>query len=367
MQVRAPIRMPASHSRRRRRRRLSNWVAVPLWIVVVLLGVVVIMRLVAWDDFEPFAVLNTVTAFVYLPAWIVLLVAVLGRRPFLAGAALLIVVAQIAFLFPELTAAEPVPTWATHAPTLRLLDANVYNVNPSMAGYASEISAVRPQLVTMEEATPVDVSQLDRSGALADLPYRFEIKRFDPAAFFVASHYPLSHTKVVHLYGRPLIIQTTLELPSGPQRLWVVHTIAPLPSSFSQWKGQLTTIGRLLRARGPGGLLIVGDFNATWGSRGFRSILDSGVTDGAAARGKPFEMTWSQIKPLLPPLVRIDHVLTGPGVAVTQIRTDVGPGSDHRDLIATVAIRRSFIRAGLRRPPQIDPFSGAGHTERADP
>jgi hypothetical protein len=33
-------------------------------------------------------------------------------------------------------------------------------------------------------------------------------------------------------------------------------------------------------------------------------------------------------------------VLTGPGVAVTSIRTDVGPGSDHRDLFATVAVRR---------------------------
>jgi len=64
------------------------------------------------------------------------------------------------------------------------------------------------------------------------------------------------------------------------------------------------------------------------------------MIDGAAARGDAFAMTWSQTKQPLPPLVRIDHVLTGPDVAVTAIRTDVGPGSDHRDLIATVAIRR---------------------------
>jgi endonuclease/exonuclease/phosphatase family metal-dependent hydrolase len=85
---------------------------------------------------------------------------------------------------------------------------------------------------------------------------------------------------------------------------------------------------------------MVGDFNATWNNRGFRGILDAGVTDGAAARGKAFDMTWSQTKLFLPPLVRIDHVLTGSGVAVTQIRTDKGPGSDHRDIIATVAIHR---------------------------
>jgi endonuclease/exonuclease/phosphatase family metal-dependent hydrolase len=50
-------------------------------------------------------------------------------------------------------------------------------------------------------------------------------------------------------------------------------------------------------------------------------------------------MTWSQIKPVVPPLVRIDHVLTGTAIAVTSIATMDGPGSDHRALLATVAIR----------------------------
>ena len=64
------------------------------------------------------------------------------------------------------------------------------------------------------------------------------------------------------------------------------------------------------------------------------------MTDGAAARARPFEMTWSQTKPIIPPVVRIDHVLTGSGVAVTTIATGNGPGSDHRDLQATVAFHR---------------------------
>ena len=298
------------------------------------------MRIVAWDTLELFAVLNTVTLFVYLPAWIVLVVAALGRRWVLAAAALLIVVAQIVFVYPEFAAATPLPDWAARAPHIELLDANVYNQNPSMTGYIDQIEEVHPQLVTMEEATPPDVSQLERSGALASLPYQIEIKRYDPSAFFIASRYPLVAENVVYQYLRPLIVEVTLQLPSGPQRLWVIHTIAPLPSSFAQWKGQLSTIGRLVRAAGAHGLLLVGDFNATWGNKGLRRILDAGLTDGAAARGEPFQMTWSQTKPLLPPLVRIDHVLTGSGVAVTTIRTDVGMGSDHRDVIATVAFHR---------------------------
>jgi endonuclease/exonuclease/phosphatase (EEP) superfamily protein YafD len=327
-------------STRARDRRLPAAIAVALWVIVAALALVAIMRLAAWDDFEPFAILNCLTAFVYLPAWIGVVVAGLGRRFLLAGAALVIVAAQLAFLVPELSAARPAPAWTAQAPTLRLVDANVYNENPSMAGYVREISTIGPQLLTMEEANPNDVAQLTRSGALEGLPYRFEVRRWDPFAFFVASRYPLSGTRVVSLYGRPLIVQTTVELPFGPQPVWIVHTIAPLPSSFVQWKGQLALIGRLLRARGPKGLLVIGDFNATWGSRGFRDLLDAGLTDAAAARGQAFEMTWSQDLWILPPLVRLDHVLTGPGLAVTRIATDSGPGSDHRDLIATVAFDR---------------------------
>jgi endonuclease/exonuclease/phosphatase family metal-dependent hydrolase len=99
-------------------------------------------------------------------------------------------------------------------------------------------------------------------------------------------------------------------------------------------------ISTLLRTDRPRALLLVGDFNATWNNKAFRAILGDGLTDGAAARGDPFEMTWSQMMPPLPPFVRIDHVLTGAGVAVVRIGTGDGPGSDHRDIEATVAVRR---------------------------
>jgi endonuclease/exonuclease/phosphatase (EEP) superfamily protein YafD len=308
--------------------------------VVVTVGSVALVRVVAWDVLEPFAMANTITAFVYLPAWVVLAVAVIGKRAVLAAVALVVVIAQIVFLLPELHAAQPVPTWTTGAPTIRIFDANVYSQNPSMARYAREILALHPDVVTLEEANPYDVGELSHSGALDGLPYRIEIRRNDPWAFFVASRYPLSGQNAVYDFDRPLIVQATVMLPSGPLALWVVHTVAPLPVSFAQWGNQLATIGRLVRLRGTDRLLVVGDFNSTWGNKGFRAILDAGLTDGAAARGHPFDMTWSQIEPVVPPLVRIDHVLTGSGVAVTAITTLDGPGSDHRAESATVAVRR---------------------------
>ncbi len=144
---------------------------------------------------------------------------------------------------------------------------------------------------------------------------------------------------MVSLFGNPLVVQTTLELPSGPQSLWVVHTVAPVPGSFGQWKEQLARIQALVQRDGRRSrLLMVGDFNATWGNQGFRAILDAGMADGAAVRGAAFDMTWSQRLGFLPPFVRIDHVLTGRDLTVMSIATGEGPGSDHRDLRATVAM-----------------------------
>ncbi len=85
-------------------------------------------------------------------------------------------------------------------------------------------------------------------------------------------------------------------------------------------------------------MLMVGDFNATWGNSGFVALVHDGLTDGAAARGKATDMTWPN-GAVVPPFVRIDHVLTGTHLAVTEIAAKPGFGSDHRYLIATVAIR----------------------------
>jgi endonuclease/exonuclease/phosphatase (EEP) superfamily protein YafD len=332
----------ARHRLQRRKRRLPRWITVIGWIVTGVLAVLALLRVVAWDDLEPLAVLNAATAIVYLPAWVVALVALGGRRYVLAGASVLVVAAQIVLMLPELTAAEPLPQWAATAPSLRLFDGNVYDGNPSMAGYAAQIKAFKPQLLTFEEGITPDLTRLESAGALADLPYHLQVKRYDPKAFLIASKYPLSGDNVVYYGGVPLMVQTTVHLPSGTFSLWVVHTTAPFPGdSYVQWKGQLDYVAKLVAARGVSKLLVVGDFNATWNNRGFRSILDTGLIDGAAARGHAFAMTWSQKRPPIPPLVRIDHLLTGTGVAVTKIATGYGPGSDHRDEMATVAVRRT--------------------------
>src|SRR5580704_9043383 len=95
------------------------------WLIIAVLGLVALLRLVAWDSVQPLIVLNALTPIIYLPAWGVIVAALVARRWWLAAAAVVIIAAQLAFVRPELTAATPVPSWARHAPVVRVFDANI--------------------------------------------------------------------------------------------------------------------------------------------------------------------------------------------------------------------------------------------------
>jgi endonuclease/exonuclease/phosphatase (EEP) superfamily protein YafD len=271
--------------------------------------------------------------------------ALVWRRWFLGALAVAVAVAQLVFVLPELTAAEPLPAGALGAPSLRLFDANVLDRNTEMPAYAAQIRQFRPDLVTLEEASPLDAQELGALGAFRGLPYQVRVALVGPAAFVVASRYPLRGRVVDRVDRSPYLVRTEIVLPSGPLAVWVVHTSAPVDPDWQRWSVELAGVDAALRAARPRPLLMVGDFNATWGNRGFRAIVDDGLTDAAAARGRALDMTWPQHR-VVPPFVRIDHVLTAGALAVTTIATHTGPGSDHRDLTATVAVLPRRVSAG---------------------
>ena len=326
--------------RRWRRWRLHPLLAGIGWATLTVLGAVAIARLVDFDGATLLAEINSTNALAYAPVWVVLPVAAIGRRPVLASVALVVLGAQLAFAAPEVLAARPLPSWAGTSPHLRLFDANAGadGGNTDMAGYAAEIAQVRPELATFEEISPADFSQLEASPALRGLSHRYELEGAAPWGFAVASRYPIHVTHVMWTAGNPVLVALTLDLPEGAIRVWVVHTDAPTLSR-ALWLSDLERIAHRETMRGTGRLLVVGDFNAGWGNAGFDAVLASGIADAAAARGHPFDMTWPQ-GDHVPPIVRIDHVLAGTGISTTKIAAVPGPGSDHRALLATIAVHR---------------------------
>jgi endonuclease/exonuclease/phosphatase (EEP) superfamily protein YafD len=179
------------------------------------------------------------------------------------------------------------------------------------------------------------VDAIDRAGALRELPFRVTVGRTDPFAGLVASRWPLVEDEVVVVNGRPVLLRATAVTDRGPVRLYSVHVVAPVGGGREEWAEELRQLTAAIRAeRRP--VLVAGDFNATWGNRPFRRLTDAGLTDAAAALGRPLQMTWPRDR-RLPPVMRIDHVLTTAGLAVTSLRTGDGEGSDHRPLVAEIA------------------------------
>ena len=319
-------------------RTLTNPLWVVAWVIIGLLGAVAFFRIVAWDALEILVILNAFILYFCLPILVIAVAAIVRRRWWLAGTSMVLMALYLSFVLPELTAAEPIPADVRGAETLRLFDANVTQYNFDMAGYGAQIREFRPDIVTLEEFHSFDEQQLISDGALASLPHIYQEDEGGSRGVMIASRYPLGPVTESRVDGLPYLWRTTLLLPSGPLPLWLVHTTAPVPPDWHDWSRELAGVDLTLRRVRPRPLLMVGDFNATWNHKGFRAILATGLTDAAAARGHALDMTWSQQFLLVPPLVRIDHILTSNAVVVSGIQTNPGPGSQHRDLLATIAV-----------------------------
>jgi endonuclease/exonuclease/phosphatase (EEP) superfamily protein YafD len=315
------------------------------WLITGVLAIVAVLRLAAWDSLEPLIVLNALTMITYLPAWVVAVVALIARRWWLGGLSVCVVIAQVAFVAPEVLASASVPAWAARTTSLKLFDANIdSNVNFE-AGYAQAINQYDPDLISLEEVEPSVVTGqqgLEKEGVLKDYPYRCSYPAWGAAGLFVASKLRLTGCQVLYVDwdGQPTsyMIKATLWTSEGKVAVRIVHPLAPLPTYLQEWKSALTAVNQSVQASGPSRMLMVGDFNSSWGNREFRSILHDGLTDGAAARGQEFDMTWP-FGAIVPAFVRIDHVLTGTQLAVTEMANDPGFESDHKYVTATVAIQ----------------------------
>lgn len=316
------------------------------WLVVVAVAAITVQRLVAWDT--AVAVLVWADAFGWLVALPVLPVAVGGavaRRWWLVAAAGAVVVAQVALTVPELAAATALPSWSASAPTVRVIDANLDKALTLRPAYVRAIRRFRPDLVAFEELTPAAGAFMGRHGYGRLYPYVCAAPAFGIAGFALGSRWPITGCHMVSVPSGPaggarttVLAAASVRTPWGPLAVRVVHPVAPLPGSVEAWHAALAAVARSVRRAGSRRMLVVGDFNATWGSAGFRALLAQGLVDAAAARGKPFDATWPN-GAVVPPFLRIDHVLTGAGLAVTAIDSHAGDGSDHRFLTATVAVR----------------------------
>ncbi|MBX6390550.1 MAG: endonuclease/exonuclease/phosphatase family protein [Frankia sp.] len=320
-------------------RRALAWAA---WAVVCGLALVALGRLTHLDDALtwPYSAVNALTPVVYLPAYAALLIGFGLRRNRLAIAATALVALHLFWTAPEAWPGggpERAPAAGTASP-VRLLVSNLRYDNPTAGRLGAQVEDADPDIVVLVEAAPEVLAAVERTGALAGYEYQDRQPREGAFGWAVFSRYPLTDATAPQAGGSPMP-RMTVTLDGGRRfTLFPVHTIAPVNDDYAaRWRAQMAEL-RSLASQSSTPLVLAGDFNATRDHRPFRRLLDTGLRDAHDVANAGWGPTWN-VASMLPPLLRIDHVLASPEFAVTGYRRGAEIGSDHLPLVVDLALR----------------------------
>ncbi len=247
-------------------------------------------------------------------------------------------------LFPEMWSYLPKESAPLTGQTFRLLHSNLLFANHNFTAVAEEIAQANADVILLHEYDP------DWHKAIgAQLQERYpHVQTHATAGSFgwaVFSRFPMNQP-VVNLappgLSSRVIVRTELQMSDRTLALYAVHINPPkaLRRLATQDQGNRQLID-LLRDES-GAVLVAGDFNYTCRHQMYRDLVNKGLSDAHAARGRGRGATWPAVGLLrFAPGVRIDHVFLGGALACIDIKTLPSHGSDHRMVVAELG----FIRA----------------------
>jgi endonuclease/exonuclease/phosphatase (EEP) superfamily protein YafD len=306
------------------------------WLIITPLALSAGARVTHLDESSLLLLIGGLTPFLGLPALVALGIGMHQHRWPLTVVSATTAGVLLWSALSGLGVPVPVEPSKGTSPTLRLFSANVHDANPDIGRIAEELLAAAPDVVTLQEVDPDGMAGLRRSGVLGHFPYKVTEIRQGASGIALWSRFPLAKTAVEHVRGTPLI-RATIVLGTRQLRLYTVHMVAPLGDDCVRWRDQLRHIHEATRHE-RGSLVVAGDFNATRYHSGFRRLLSDRLADAHERRGRGWAATWPRNRWLLPPLMRLDHVLVSPEIGVRSVREGIGQGSDHRPIIADLVL-----------------------------
>ena len=255
------------------------------------------------------------------------------RKPRVVAAVLALVGLGIhAWWFaPQVVGDNPGP--ADDADRITVMNANLYEGRANAEEVVAAVRDNHVDILVLEEITPDLLAQMDAAGLAELLPDRVGEPDYMVAGTMILANQPLTdHVR----------LRTTFqgwEAKYGELTVLGVHPVAPVDPAG--WRADHAAI--LEQAEADHADLIVGDMNATPDHDVMRKLDDAGYRDAGEVSNEGWQPTWPAnhvgILPLLPPLVRIDHVLIGDSMASLGTHTVDIEGTDHLALVATVAAR----------------------------
>lgn len=286
--------------------------------------------------------LLAVVSLPYVPLGVltVVLLLLLRRRAVLALAASAILAITLAVQLPWYFGGHTADT--DQDLSIRVLSSNLRYGQADPAFFV-ELANTRADVITVAELTAEAVERFNQAGLGRTFPYSSLIPRPGAGGIGLWSRYPITGLPDTQREGN--LVAARLRVPgvSVEPTLVSVHLMSPIAgdeNTFADWNRKITAarseFAAYAEAAGPAAVIIAGDFNSTVDMRQFRDLLDVGYQEAVRQTGAGFGPTYSP-HPRIPPLITIDHVLTRNSTAMSIHTVDV-PGSDHRALLATVAL-----------------------------
>jgi endonuclease/exonuclease/phosphatase (EEP) superfamily protein YafD len=288
-----------------------------------------VFRGLALDARDPLTPAIALTPYVAATAVVPILFALALRRWIVAATALAAALVLAAAVVPR-ALDDDLPAGADPRNVLTVMTLNV-------AGGGADDATVR-RLVRRHD---VDVAVLTELGgadaeAIARSALRDSVTSEDPDAGGVV----VLAGRGLRLRGHPdagPFAAATVSRDGRPLlTLYGVHPPHPTDAAKERaWKSIL----RAVPSAGDGSLSITaGDFNGTLDHREIRRVLDRGYVDAADAAGAGLTPTWPTDGGRPP--ITIDHVMVDRRIGVQDYWTYEVPGSDHKAVVARLALPR---------------------------
>lgn len=311
------------------RKRRRRW---PAWTVVTLLALWAVIRIGGWEQGSFPTQLMTVTPIGAGLAALTALLSLLRRNRWAALAAALVCVAMVAVVVPRTAGAEQP---AAKGAPLRVLSINLFG----HADAKAVVDLVRKydiEVFSALELTYDEAGRLDAAGLRRLLPYRVLQAEADAHGSGIYAKYPVTELPDLFTPLGPNMPAATFTLPGGGKVEYVaIHPNPPLGRMEQEWNANL----RALPSPSPSAVrVLAGDFNASLDHRAFRDLLDRGYVDAADQVGKGLTPTWPNNRPVIPPIISIDHVVADRRVAVNRVEILEVPGTDHRGVFAELRL-----------------------------
>jgi endonuclease/exonuclease/phosphatase (EEP) superfamily protein YafD len=306
-----------------------------------LIGVVLVLLGVAVPLYPELFGLAGVSPFTQLVAFRpqgLVLVALLGvllavRRSARVLGSLVLLTAVVAGLLTAPRAFSEAGTKPAEQREQVVLAANLLGGGADLGQVAALIRAHRPVFVSLPEATEEVRRRLE-----AMLPagwcrgYTAQTRSYPVSATSVLVARSLGDVRF--LPGGADTEFGNVTVTAGDLRWVAFHPHPPLPSDVGTWRRDLAALRYW--CGGSGRTIVAGDFNATLDHAPFRAALGD-CRSVAAAVGRGLDGTWPAGRPAVL-RTQIDHVVVTPGITPRAFSTHHIDGTDHRAVLATIAI-----------------------------